>query len=320
MQVNEQQEREKINGRAGNNAPKNLEEALNCLKAVENQSRKTLNFCWADHAAFIKVFEHFEEQESLKQSDETFALSLHNVKEYIKQIEIHFPGTALDLKRLVSRVANVGKPPTSTEEEENRANLRKRATELMEWLNEREYDFSVVTMQQLIEVLDEKQPEKLQPSQVKKVLTFADSLDKWSCLLRDMIFPPCIEERKNLASDVNEFANALRKCVEPVEEREQQYKATMYVWNGGLNTALYDDDFRVWLGGFLTVADAISAFGWDFERIEIDRDDLCGNPPPNSLKEMQEHLAGVEKQKTMNRVAILRKELASLEKQLEEGK
>ncbi len=176
-------------------------------------------------------------------------------------------------------------------------------------------------MLRVVEHFEGQQKEQPQLSQVKSVLTFADSLDEWAVSLRQLVYHTTESQKDEMAGRVEEFAAALRKCVEPVqEERQQQFKATMYVWNGGHNNALYDDDHRVWLGGLITIADVMRALGWDFERIEIDRDDLCGKPPPNSLKDMQEHLACVERHKAMNRVAVLRKELAALEKQLEGSK
>lgn len=170
-------------------------------------------------------------------------------------------------------------------------------------------------MLNIIDNLEKPVEESQQFVQVRKVLEFADCLDKWADTIRNMIHPPGVSERKQMAVDVSEFSQALRQCVCP--DRKQEYKATMYVWNGGGSTALYDDDERVWLGGLLTIADAMRAFGWDFERIEIDRDDLCGKAPPMSLKEMQELLAGVERQKKRERLAELREELADLEKELE---
>lgn len=183
-----------------------------------------------------------------------------------------------------------------------------------------EQHLALIKVFEHFEEIEKHQQEPQQVVQVKKVLEFADCLDEYAQKIREKAgsSPTILLDVQSFVADTENFAQSLRNYVCP--DRKQEYKATMYVWNGGGSTALYDDDKRVWLGGLLTIADAMRAFGWDFERIEIDRDDLCGKAPPMSLKEMQELLAGVERQKKRERLAELREELADLEKELEGNK
>jgi len=159
----------------------------------------------------------------------------------------------------------------------------------------------------------------------KKVLAFAESLDTYSKCI-----PGVLIDNVALIKDISAFANALRKCVQVIEDvPKEQGKITLIVWNGTKDWAVYNGDILVLQQSYPTFVDLLQAIGFEVERIETTTRDINYNMDirpgdelviPKSLKILQSRLSQTEKDNTRYRIQILKMELATLEKQLEEKK